>query len=35
MTDGEAQAATTHAARDGRDTDLDRELADWEERRGR
>ena len=34
--EGEAQAATTHAARDGLDdTDLDRELADWEQRRGR
>ena len=35
-TEGEAQAATTHAARDSLDdTDLDHELADWEKRRGR
>ena len=34
--EGEARAATTHAARDGLDdTDLDRELAGWEKRRGR
>ena len=34
--EGEAQAGTTHAARDSLDdTDLDHELADWEKRRGR
>ena len=35
MAEGEAQADAASAADDADDTDLDRELTDWEERRGR